>query len=45
MPRRQKRGVGPSKRGRHKKHSSKETRKWNRMNRDEKPKGDEASET
>lgn len=31
MPRRWKRGIGPGKRGRHKKHRSRETRKWNRM--------------
>lgn len=30
MPRRWKRGVGPSKRGRHKKGRSRETRLWDR---------------
>ena len=31
MPRRWKRGVGPSTRGRHKKYHSAETKRWNRL--------------
>jgi hypothetical protein len=36
MPRRWKRGVGPSKRGRHKKYHSGETKRWLKLMRAEK---------
>jgi hypothetical protein len=37
MPRRWKRGVGPGKRGRHKKARSRETRLWNKLVRQKAP--------